>query len=96
MASTCHWQRDDRTRSPRPAPTRAARAGACLGRPFEIVDLIADAGTTYRGHADKVSALRREAGPGWTVASLPIVRGTVRNRNLVRELRTVRCGRRLP
>ena len=55
----------------------------------EIVDLITDAGATFRGHADKVNALRREVGPGWTVAGLLVVRGTVRNRNLVRELRTV-------
>jgi hypothetical protein len=30
----------------------------------EIADLITDAGATFRGHADKVNALRREAGPG--------------------------------
>lgn len=55
----------------------------------EIEDLITDAGATFRGHADKVSALRREVGPGWTVAGLLVVRATVRNRNLVRELRTI-------
>ena len=55
----------------------------------EIVDLITDAGATFRSHADKVNALRRQAGPGWTVAGLLVVRGTVRNRDLVRELRGV-------
>lgn len=55
----------------------------------EIVDLITDAGATFRGHTDKANALRRELGPGWTVAGLLVVRGTVRNRNLVRELHTV-------
>ena len=59
----------------------------------EIVDLITDAGATFRGHADKVNALRREAGPGWIVAGLLIVRGTVRNRDLVRELRGVMQAR---
>jgi transcriptional regulator with XRE-family HTH domain len=55
----------------------------------EIVDLITDAGATFRGHADKVNALLREAGPGWTVSGLLVVRGTARNRDLVRELRAV-------
>ena len=59
----------------------------------EIVDLITDAGATFRGHADKVNALRREAGPGWTVAGLLVVRGTVRNRDLVRELPSVMRAR---
>jgi transcriptional regulator with XRE-family HTH domain len=59
----------------------------------EIVDLITDAGATFRGHADKVNALRREAGADWAVAGLLVVRGTVRNRNLVRELRGVMQAR---
>jgi hypothetical protein len=53
------------------------------------MDLITNAGATFRGHSDKVNALRREVGLGWTVAGLLIVRGTARNRELVRELRTV-------
>jgi transcriptional regulator with XRE-family HTH domain len=55
----------------------------------EIVDLILDTGATFRGHSDKVHALRREAGPNWRVAGLLVVRGTIRNRRLVRELNAV-------
>jgi hypothetical protein len=33
--------------------------------------------------------LRREAGPNWRVAGLLVVRGTIRNRRLVRELNAV-------
>lgn len=59
----------------------------------EIVDLITDAGATFRGHTDKVHALRREAGPNWQVAGLLVLRGTRRNRELVRSLRNVIAGR---
>ena len=59
----------------------------------EIVDLIMDAGATFRGHSDKVQALRREAGPAWQVAGLLLVRGTRRNRDLVRSLRNVIAAR---
>jgi hypothetical protein len=55
----------------------------------EIVDLILDTGATFRGHSDKVHALRREAGPNWRVAGLLVVRGTIRNRGLVREIHAV-------
>jgi transcriptional regulator with XRE-family HTH domain len=55
----------------------------------EIIDLITDAGATFRGHSDKIHAVRREAGPNWTVAGLLVVRGTIRNRRLVGELRGV-------
>lgn len=55
----------------------------------EIVDLITDAGATLRGHEDKVAAIRRELGPAWRVAGLLVVRGTHRNRELVRTLARV-------
>jgi transcriptional regulator with XRE-family HTH domain len=55
----------------------------------EIVDLVTDAGATFRGHADKVHALRREAGPDWRIAGLLVLRGTRRNRDLIRSLRDV-------
>ena len=61
----------------------------------EIVDLITDAGATFRGHADKINAVRREAGPNWAVAGLLVVRGTIRNRRLVGELRGL-IGARYP
>ena len=51
----------------------------------EIVDLILDAGATMRGHTDKINAIRREAPDGWSVAGLLVVRGTHRNRALVRS-----------
>lgn len=59
----------------------------------EIVDLITDAGATFRGHSDKVHAMRREAGPNWEVAGLLVVRGTRRNRDLVQALRNVIVAR---
>ena len=59
----------------------------------EIVDLVMDAGATFRGHSDKVHALRREAGPDWNVAGLLVIRGTHRNRELVRSLRNVIAAR---
>ena len=59
----------------------------------EIVDLVTDAGATFRGHSDKVNALRREAGPNWDVAGLLVIRGTRRNRDLVRSLRNVIAAR---
>jgi len=59
----------------------------------EIVDLITDAGATFRGHADKVHAMRREAGPDWQVEGLLVIRGTRRNRDLVRSLRNLIEGR---
>jgi len=59
----------------------------------EIVDLVTDAGATFRGHADKVHALRREAGPGWWVSGLLVLRGTRRDRDLVRSLQRVIAAR---
>jgi hypothetical protein len=49
----------------------------------------ARAGATFRGHSDKIHAVRREAGPNWAVAGLLVVRGTIRNRRLIGELRGV-------
>ena len=59
----------------------------------EIVDLITDAGATFRGHTDKVNALRREVGPRWTIGGLLVVRATVRNRSVVRQLRDLITAR---
>ena len=59
----------------------------------EIVDLVTDAGDAMRGHADKVSAIRREMGPEWRVAGLLVVRGTSRNRALIRGLSSVFAAR---
>jgi transcriptional regulator with XRE-family HTH domain len=53
----------------------------------EIEDLLADGGQAMRGLEDKVAAVRREVGSGWSVRGLLILRSTNRNRRLVRELR---------
>jgi hypothetical protein len=59
----------------------------------EILDLITDAGATFRGHADKVLAIRREFGHEWRVAGLLVIRGTHRNRVLVRSFAAVMRAR---
>jgi transcriptional regulator with XRE-family HTH domain len=61
----------------------------------EIVDLVTDVGGAFRGHADKVNAARRAFGPEWRVAGLLVVRGTSRNRALIRDLGDV-IGARYP
>lgn len=54
---------------------------------IEIEDFLADVGSTYRNLADKVTAVRRAAGPDQErVAGLLIVRRTNRNRATVAEL----------
>lgn len=60
---------------------------------IEVVDLLSDGGDAMRGLADKVAAVRREAGPGWTVAGLLVLRSTTRNRSTVRELRDLFAAR---
>ena len=69
---------------------RAAHREAAV---VEIVDLVTDAGATMRSHTDKVHAIRREKGTDWRVAGLLVVRGTSRNRTLVRGLRDVFAAR---
>ncbi len=51
----------------------------------EIVDLLTDGGDAMRGLADKVAAVRRDAGAGWSVSGLLVLRSTSRNRGLVQE-----------
>jgi len=58
----------------------------------EIVDLIADLGEDLRGIERKVDALR-VLRPDWRVAGLLIIRGTVRNRAVVRSLGTLLASR---
>lgn len=52
----------------------------------EIWDLIADGGAAMRGLEGKVHSVRQRMGPAWNVQGLLLVRGTRRNRELVREL----------
>ena len=54
---------------------------------IEIEDLFADGGQAMRGLEDKAAAVRRSVGPDWSVCGLLILRSTIRNRGLVRELR---------
>jgi transcriptional regulator with XRE-family HTH domain len=63
--------------------SRAARREAAV---VEIWDLLLDGGEAMRGLAAKVGALRQRLGPEWRVQGLLVVRGTHRNRALVREL----------
>jgi hypothetical protein len=52
----------------------------------EIWDLILDGGAAMRGLEAKVHAMRARLGGDWHVQGLLVVRGTKRNRALVREL----------
>jgi transcriptional regulator with XRE-family HTH domain len=52
----------------------------------EIWDLLLDGGEAMRGLEAKVLATRKQLGPDWHVQGLLVVRGTQRNRRLVREL----------
>ena len=52
----------------------------------EIWDLILDGGAVMRGLGAKVAATRTRFGSDWRVEGLLVVRGTHRNRRLVREL----------
>jgi transcriptional regulator with XRE-family HTH domain len=52
----------------------------------EVIDLLTDGGDAMRGLADKVAVVRREAGAGWSVAGILVLRSTSRNRGLVQEL----------
>jgi transcriptional regulator with XRE-family HTH domain len=52
----------------------------------EIWDLITDGGAAMRGLEGKVQAIRARMGPGWNVQGLLVVRGTRRNRDLIRGL----------
>lgn len=69
---------------------RAARREAAV---IEIWDLLLDGGEAMRGLAGKVQALRARLDPVWNVQGLLVVRGTHRNRALVRELRPLFAAR---
>lgn len=59
----------------------------------EIWDLMLDGGEAIRGLESKVQALRERLGEGWRVQGLLVVRGTHRNRALVRDLRQLFAAR---
>jgi transcriptional regulator with XRE-family HTH domain len=59
----------------------------------EIWDLILDGGAVMRGLEAKVVATRSRLGPGWQVAGLLVVRGTHRNRALIRSLAALFAAR---
>lgn len=63
--------------------TREARHEAAV---VEVWDLLLDGGAAMRGLEAKVRATRERLGPGWRVEGLLVVRGTARNRALVRDL----------
>ncbi len=69
---------------------RAARREAAV---VEIWDLLVDGGEAMRGLESKVQAVRERLGGGWRVQGLLVVRGTHRNRTLVRELRDLFAAR---
>ena len=70
--------------------SRAARREAAV---VEIWDLLLDGGEAMRGLTAKVQALRERLGDAWRVQGLLVVRGTHRNRALVRELRPLFAAR---
>ena len=61
--------------------SRAARREAAV---VEVWDLLLDGGEAMRGLEAKVQALRAQLDPAWRVQGLLLVRGTHRNRKLVR------------
>lgn len=69
---------------------RHARREAAV---VEVWDLITDAGAAMRGLEAKVRATRAVLGPGWRVQGLLVVRGTQRNRRLVRDLAALFAAR---
>ncbi len=69
---------------------RATRHEAAV---IEIWDLLLDGGEAMRGLAGKVQALREQLGSTWRVQGLLVVRGTHRNRALVRQLRPLFSAR---
>lgn len=69
---------------------RAARREAAV---VEIWDLLLDGGEAMRGLTAKVNALRARLGGDWRVAGLLVVRGTHRNRRLVRDLAALFAAR---
>jgi len=70
--------------------TRDARREVAI---VEVWDLVADGGAAMRGLEAKVQAVRERMGPDWNVQGLLLVRGTRRNRALVRELRHLFAAR---
>jgi transcriptional regulator with XRE-family HTH domain len=69
------------------------RVGRCEAVVVEIWDWFNDVGAAMRGLDDKIAAVRRSLGPEgddpdapWSISGLWVVRGTQRNRQLVREL----------
>ena len=71
---------------------RPARLEAAV---VEVWDLLTDGGAAMRGLDAKVGATRQRLGPGWRVQGLFVVRGTLRNRQLIAQLRGV-FGARFP
>ena len=63
--------------------TRERRREVAL---IEVWDLIVDGGAAMRGLERKVHAVSERLGLGWNVQGLLLVRGTRRNRGLVRDL----------
>lgn len=59
----------------------------------EVWDLMLDIGDAMRGLEAKVLATRERLGPDWHVEGLLVVRGTRRNRGLVRQLRALFAAR---
>jgi transcriptional regulator with XRE-family HTH domain len=76
----------DGTRHPRSIDVNLVRAVRRECAVVEIWDLILDGGGAMRGLEGKVLAVRERLGSGWNVQGLLLVRGTQRNRRLIREL----------
>lgn len=76
----------DGTLHPRSIDVHLARSRRREVALIEVWDLIVDGGAAMRGLEFKVHAVRERLGPGWNVQGLLLVRGTRRNRSLVRDL----------
>jgi transcriptional regulator with XRE-family HTH domain len=76
----------DGTAHPRSIDIHLVRERRREAAVVEIWDLILDGGAAIRGLEIKVATIRARLGPGWNVQGLLLVRGTRRNRDLIRGL----------
>jgi transcriptional regulator with XRE-family HTH domain len=84
---------DDDGRYPRSIDVLIRRPARREAAVVEVWDLVTDGGAAMRGLEAKVSATRQRLGPTWHVRGLFVVRGTLRNRSLVGDLRGVFTAR---
>ena len=70
-----------------------AEAFQLANRVLTLLSVLLDGGAAMRGLEAKVQATRERLGPEWRAEGLLVVRGTTRNRALVRDLRSLFTAR---